>query len=105
MNLSKEVKYLGIILDDKLMWKAHMRAQVKKVLRALWSRNAFIGNGWRLSSKMTLLLYKRVIIPKIMYAAVAWWNIMDIALARSELELLQRAICTMITGSMRTITT
>ncbi len=23
MNLSKEVKYLGVILDDKLMWKAH----------------------------------------------------------------------------------
>ncbi len=34
-NLSKEVKYLGVIPDNKLMWKAHMRAQVKKGLKAL----------------------------------------------------------------------
>ncbi len=28
------------------MWKAHMRAQVKKGLRALWSCDAFIGRVW-----------------------------------------------------------
>ncbi len=33
-NLSNEVKYLGVILDDKLMWKTCMRAQVKKGLKA-----------------------------------------------------------------------
>ncbi len=47
-------------------------------------------------------LQKRVIIPKITCAAVAWWHGMDIALARSELEHLQRAACIMITGAMRT---
>ncbi len=51
---------------------------------------------------MTLWLYKRVIIHKITSAAVALWDIMDIALARSELERLQRAACPMITGAMRT---
>ncbi len=35
LNLTKEVKYLCVILDDKLTWKAHVRAQVKKGLRAL----------------------------------------------------------------------
>ncbi len=34
LNLTKEVKYLGIILDDKLTWKAHARAQERKGLRA-----------------------------------------------------------------------
>ncbi len=40
LNLTKEVKYLSVILDDKLTWKAHVRAQVKKGLKALWSCNA-----------------------------------------------------------------
>ncbi len=40
-----------------------------------------------------------------MYEAVAWWDIIDIALARSELECLQRATCTIITGAMRTTPT
>ncbi len=71
------------------MWKAHARAQAKKGLRALWSYNAFIGKSWGLSLKMTLCLYKRVIILKITYAVIAWWNIMDIAVTRSQLKRLQ----------------
>ncbi len=50
-------------------------------------------------------LYKCVIIPKITYAVVAWWDIMDITLARSKLECLPRAVCIIITGTMRTIPT
>ncbi len=63
MNLLKEVKYPGVILDDKLTWKADVRALVKKGLRALWSCNAFIGKAWGLSPNMTLWLYKHVINP------------------------------------------
>ncbi len=45
-----------------------------------------------------------MIIPKLTYVTVAWWNIMNIALGRSERERLQRAACTMITA-MRTTPT
>ncbi len=103
--MSNEVKYLDVVLDDKLMWKAHARAQVKKRLMAVWLCNVFIGRAWGLSPKMILGLYKRVIVPKITHASVAWWDIMDIVSARSELECLQRAACTMIPAEMRTTQT
>ncbi len=51
LNLKKEVKDLGVILDDKLMWKALVRAQVKKELKYLWSSNAYVGRTWGLSPK------------------------------------------------------
>ncbi len=41
LNLSKEVKYLDTILDDKLMWKAYMRRQMKNGPKALWSCNTY----------------------------------------------------------------
>ncbi len=41
-----------------------------------------------------------MITPKITYADVAWWDKMDIALARSELERLQRVAC-IIASTMR----
>ncbi len=65
LNLTKEVKYLGVIFDDKLTWEAHVGAQVREDLRAPWSCSAYIGRTWRLPPKMALWLYKRVIIPKI----------------------------------------
>ncbi len=40
-----------------------------------------------------------------MHVSVAWWDIIYIALARSELEHLQRAACTSITDEMRTTPT
>ncbi len=46
LNVTKEVKYLGNILDEKIMWKAHVRAQVRKGLSALWSCDAYIGRTW-----------------------------------------------------------
>ncbi len=82
MNLSKEVKYLGVIVDDKLTWKAHVRAQVKKGPRALWSYEVFIGSAWELLPKMTLWLYQCVIIHKITYVAAACWDIVDIGKVR-----------------------
>ncbi len=54
---------------------------------------------------MTLWLYKRVIIPNITYATVAWWDIMDIAMERSKQDRLQRAAWIMIIGTMRTTLT
>ncbi len=105
LNFTKKVKYLGVILDDKLTWEAHVRAQVKKGLKALWLCNAHIGRTWGLLPKMALWLDKGVIIPKITYTTVVWWDSMDTALARSELERLQRATCIMITEAMRTTPT
>ncbi len=96
---------LGVILHDKLTRKAHVRAQVKKGLKALWSCNEYIGRTRGLSPKMALRLYKCVIISKITYEAVAWWVGMYTALTRSELERLQRVACIMITGAMRTTLT
>ncbi len=46
LNPTKEVKYRGVILDDELMWKAHVRAQVKKGLRALWSAMHTLAEPW-----------------------------------------------------------
>ncbi len=34
-------------------------------------------------------------------AAIEWWNILEFALARSELDHLQRTACVMTTGAMR----
>ncbi len=81
LNLTEVVKYLGVILDDKLTWKADMRAQVRNgLMKALWSCNAFIGRTCGLSPKMALWLYKCVKICNITFAAVTLWDRMDVAI-------------------------
>ncbi len=69
---------------------------------ALWSYNAFTGRTWGLMRRMIPRLYKQVIIPKITYPTIEWWDRMNTASARSEQECLQTVTCIMITVTRRT---
>ncbi len=97
LNLTEEVKYLGIIiLDDKLTWKAHVETQLKKRLKTVDIPD--IGRqDLGLLPKMTQWLYMRVIVPGITYAAVVWWDRIEVASARSGRDHQQRAACVIIT--------
>ncbi len=53
----KEVKYLGIIFDDNVTWKAYVETWKKKGLGSLWTCQRLIGRTWGLTPKMTLGLY------------------------------------------------
>ncbi len=54
LSLTKEVKYLNIALDEKLMWKTHIENQAKKGMKTLWSGYAFISRTGDLIPSMTL---------------------------------------------------
>ncbi len=54
LNQTKEVKCLGIILDDKLTWTAYVETQLKEVLKAVWSCQTLIKRTHGLTSKMAL---------------------------------------------------
>ncbi len=43
LNLTKKVKYLGIILNDKLTWKAHVETQMEKG----WKHYGKPNIGWQ----------------------------------------------------------
>ncbi len=55
LNLLKEVNYLGANLDNKLMWKAHLKTWVKKEQKSLWLFNAFISRELGTDTQHNLL--------------------------------------------------
>ncbi len=67
-----EIKYFGVIIDEKLMRKTHVENQVKKGITILWFGYAFIGRTCDLTPRITLWLYKQEMIPKVTYAVVSW---------------------------------
>ena len=72
--LTKTVKYLGVILDDKLAWNEHIDYAVKKCKRSFHAAKKAIGKTWGLSCQKIIWIYRTVILPKLSYGCVAWAN-------------------------------
>lgn len=70
INLSSEVKYLGVTLDKRLNWNPHLRRVLEKAKLSYWTCRRLLGTTWGLSPNLTRWMYTTVIRPMITYAAL-----------------------------------
>lgn len=101
IQLSDQVKYLGVILDAKLNWNAHLDAAINKAVNTFWLCSKTLGRKWGLKPKMMMWIYTSIIRPKLTYASLVWWPKTKEATAETKLAKLQRLVCIAITGAMR----
>jgi hypothetical protein len=102
IQLSSEVKYLGLILDKGLTWKKQLDSVINKAYRAFWTCRGMFGRTWGLRSQVVYWIYTMVVRPIVTYAATVWWPRIKYGTSRAELSKLQRMACLGITGAMRT---
>ncbi|CAH2097628.1 unnamed protein product [Euphydryas editha] len=105
LALTKEVKYLGVILDNKLLWNRHLDSKINKASIILCQCKRLLGKSWGLSPKITSWLYKTIVRPIITYGAVTWWQRTELTTVKNKLQRFQRIACSAITGCMRTAPT
>lgn len=70
----KQVKYLGVILDERLHYKAHISIQLKKALQAYMSLKRLFFSK-QLQPEVKLICYQLLIRPIITYGCPIWYNI------------------------------
>lgn len=105
LTLKEEVKYLGVVLDSKLLWNKHLDHKLNKCTIAFYQCKKMIGNKWGLSPKITLWLYTAVIRPMLAYGALVWWTRTELSTTANKLQRFQRLACSAITGCMKTTPT
>jgi len=63
LSVQTEVKYLGLLLDQKLIWRPHITAKKTQINHKLRQRHWLIGRKSKLTTKNKLLLYKAILKP------------------------------------------
>jgi hypothetical protein len=96
------VKYLGVILDYKLNWNAHVDYRLAKALRILFLCRRLISVNFGLKPKYVFWIYKSIVIPTLDYASLVWWPKILQRTAMTKINKLQRLACLMISGSFKT---
>lgn len=80
---TNKVKYLGVILDDKITYRSHIEETIKKAYISLkYMYPLMISN--KIEIPIKVLLYKTIIRPILIYAAPVWCGA-----ARTNLRKLQ----------------
>ena len=105
LNRSNEVKYLGVILDSKLTWQAHLENKYNKAVSTFWQCRRIVGKTWGITPKIAHWIYVAIIRPMLTHAAVVWWPRVELGVAKTMLGRLQRLACLAITGAIRTTPT
>jgi hypothetical protein len=105
IQLSSEVKYLGLTLDKGLTWKKQLDKAISKAYKAFWTCRGTFGKTWGLKPKVVYWIYTAVVRPIVTYAAAIWWPRVKLKTSRAELSKLQRMACLGITGAVRSAPT
>ena len=72
LSYSSEVRYLGVILDQKLNWVKHVDHVTSKATSSLHTARRAIGKSWGLSAKTSKWIYQSVVTPAISYGSLVW---------------------------------
>ncbi|CAK1549484.1 unnamed protein product [Leptosia nina] len=103
IEVVKEVKLLGLIIDESLTFNTHVKtvcAKAYQIYRQL-ARAAKI--GWGLDTLIVRTIYTAVIEPILMYAASAWEQAARKKCVKVQLDRIQRLFLQKICKAYRTV--
>jgi len=75
---SDSAKYLGITLDSKLNWNAHIGEKVKKAKGLLMRLKGIVGKQWGSSPALVKWVYTGIVRPMITYGCLVWGHRVDL---------------------------
>ncbi|XP_063629985.1 uncharacterized protein LOC134801375 [Cydia splendana] len=103
IGLSREIKILGLTVDDKLTFNTHATNVCQKALGIYKQLARAAKIHWGLGPEITRTIYTAVIEPVIMYAASAWAPATNKICVRKQLDAVQRGFAQKIIKAYRTV--
>lgn len=94
LDWKDEVKYLGLILDSRLLFKANTLNNVKKTKKAMSVLFPILKKHNAVSLKIKLQIFKLYLLPLMTYACPAWSNMANCH--KKKLQIIQNKILRMV---------
>jgi len=90
IEFSDEMKYLGVIMDSKLNWKAHIDGKIKKVKRSMMMVKNTINHTWGPQPRYAKWVWTGVMRPALTYGSMVWSQGIDNQSKIDKLRAVQR---------------
>ena len=93
------VRFLGMILDNRMNWRRHVQHVVEKCKRTLNLMRCVSGQHWGADKTSLMLIYRALIRSRIDYGSIAYNTASDGV--KAELDRIQSAALKICCGSMK----
>ncbi|CAH2097271.1 unnamed protein product [Euphydryas editha] len=103
LRLVEEIKLLGLILDSKLTFNAHVTSVCKKAADIYKKLACAARVSWGLNGEIVRTIYVAVIEPIVLYAASVWSPAAEKLSIRKQLNSLQRGFVQKMCKAYRTV--
>ncbi|CAH2084373.1 unnamed protein product [Euphydryas editha] len=101
--LSNEIKLLGIVIDRKLTFNAHVASVCQKAVAFYHQLARAAKLSWGLHPEVIRIIYRAVVEPVILYAASVWAPAVDKLGIRKKLNGVQRGFALKLCRAYRTV--
>ena len=72
ITLKREVKYLGLILNNRLRWNSHIHSKVRVCKSKIMTMKNAIGGKWGPTPKCMMWFFKSYILSTLSYGSLIW---------------------------------
>ncbi|XP_045456010.1 uncharacterized protein LOC123665820 [Melitaea cinxia] len=100
--LASEIKLLGVVIDHKLTFNAHVANVCRRALAFYHQLARAAKASWGLHPEVIRTIYRAVVEPVILYAAAVWAPAVDKLGVRKQLNVVQRGFAQKLCRAYRT---
>ncbi|CAK1591431.1 unnamed protein product [Parnassius mnemosyne] len=103
VGMSKEIKLLGMTIDDKLTFNTHVANACRKAINIYKKLSGAAKVSWGLHPEVIKIIYTATVEPVILYAAGAWGSAAEKLMVIKQLQTVQRGIAQKLCKAYRTV--
>ena len=90
ITLKREVKYLGVILNNRLKWKSHIHSKAKVCKSKIMTMKNAIGGKWGPTPKCMMWFFRSYILSTLTYGSLIWAHSKFAAGERKAIDKVER---------------
>lgn len=105
IKFKTEMKYLGLILDDKMNFIEHTKYLRNKMTNLVMAIRRIAREKWGIKRHIIEVLYNAVALPIVTYGATGWCDKVEHSTVRRSLMATQRSILLLLTKACKTTAT
>ena len=97
------MKYLGVIIDNKLKFSEHVSYAAERCTKLIHSLSRSVKVSWRLKYEALKTMYKGAMLPLLLYGAPVWYEAMEYEYNKLKYIRVQRHMNIRIANAFRTM--